>query len=273
MIEYDPGRDAYTILGIGSDSSAAEINRAFRSAARRHHPDKRGDARGTESFMRAKEARDLLLDPARRRIYDVRRRTWLNRKLEEMRANRSRSRRPPPNRRNGHSSSAPESGRQKGPDRSSTRPPPKSGNGHEAETAQSGRQQGARPSHESGDTNENRTTARSTRQDESGRRGWRARYLDFLAAVAAACTAYQAVWGSLGATFGFMVVAAWSARRAAELVARGSEVPSSAVADGADGFALVFFSARLLGYAVVRGDPPWWAVVLSAVIVFSAVGD
>lgn len=60
----------YEILGVGPDASTEEIQRAYRTLARRHHPDVAPDAdRVTMATINAAWA--VLGDPGRRRIYDT----------------------------------------------------------------------------------------------------------------------------------------------------------------------------------------------------------
>ena len=60
--------DLYAALGISSDSSAAEIKKAYRLLSRTHHPDKGGDAR---IFARISSAYEVLNDGEKRALYDV----------------------------------------------------------------------------------------------------------------------------------------------------------------------------------------------------------
>jgi curved DNA-binding protein CbpA len=64
------GEDAYAILGVSPDSDDAAIAAAFRSLARRHHPDIAGEE-ATRRMSRINAAWDLLRDPARREAYDA----------------------------------------------------------------------------------------------------------------------------------------------------------------------------------------------------------
>jgi curved DNA-binding protein CbpA len=57
----------YDDLGISSDASEAQITAAYRSAARRHHPDAGGTA---EDFDRVQRAANVLRDPVKRAEYD-----------------------------------------------------------------------------------------------------------------------------------------------------------------------------------------------------------
>jgi len=58
----------YEVLGVSTSASAAEIKRAYRMKARRHHPDVAG---ADDAVMRAlNQAWATLGDPARRQAYD-----------------------------------------------------------------------------------------------------------------------------------------------------------------------------------------------------------
>ena len=59
----------YAVLGVPPDADAAEIRRAFRSLARRYHPDA-GAGASPERFRQVVEAYETLSDPARRTAYD-----------------------------------------------------------------------------------------------------------------------------------------------------------------------------------------------------------
>jgi PAS domain S-box-containing protein len=64
-------RDYYAVLGVKSDASAAEIKTAFRSLARKYHPDIAKDKAGAEhKFKEINEANEVLSDPDKRRKYD-----------------------------------------------------------------------------------------------------------------------------------------------------------------------------------------------------------
>lgn len=62
-------RDYYTVLGVGRDSSDAEIKRAFRGLARKLHPDV-GPGADPERFREVAEAYEVLSNPETRRLYD-----------------------------------------------------------------------------------------------------------------------------------------------------------------------------------------------------------
>jgi curved DNA-binding protein CbpA len=60
----------YAVLGVAHDAAEGEIVRAFRSSAKRLHPDVSPDPGAHEEFMRAKAAYETLRDPFRRIRYD-----------------------------------------------------------------------------------------------------------------------------------------------------------------------------------------------------------
>jgi molecular chaperone DnaJ len=59
--------DPYKVLGVDKAASQADIKKAFRSAAKKHHPDKGGDA---EEFKKINEAYEVLGDEQKRTQYD-----------------------------------------------------------------------------------------------------------------------------------------------------------------------------------------------------------
>jgi molecular chaperone DnaJ len=64
-------RDLYNILGITKSASNDEVKKAYRSLARRWHPDKNpGDAKAAARFKDINEAYRTLSDPDKRRRYD-----------------------------------------------------------------------------------------------------------------------------------------------------------------------------------------------------------
>ena len=63
-------RDFYRELGVESDASAADIQQAWREAAKRWHPDTNPSPDAEEMMKRINEARDVLSDPRRRAEYD-----------------------------------------------------------------------------------------------------------------------------------------------------------------------------------------------------------
>jgi molecular chaperone DnaJ len=64
-------RDYYEILGIEKNASEAEIKKAFKRLAMKHHPDRNPDNKESEEmFKEAKEAYEILMDPQKRSAYD-----------------------------------------------------------------------------------------------------------------------------------------------------------------------------------------------------------
>lgn len=64
-------RDYYEILGVSRDATAEQIRKAFRTLARRHHPDaNKGDPQSSEKFKEISEAYEVLKDDKKRKLYD-----------------------------------------------------------------------------------------------------------------------------------------------------------------------------------------------------------
>ena len=64
-------KDYYETLGVPRTAGDEEIHKAFRSLARKHHPDVAKDKTGAEEkFKELNEAHEVLSDPAKRRKYD-----------------------------------------------------------------------------------------------------------------------------------------------------------------------------------------------------------
>ena len=71
----DPEKEYYAILGLKEDASLEEIRKAYRKLALHYHPDRnRGDAGAEERFKAISEAYGVLMDPEKRRMYDLSRR-------------------------------------------------------------------------------------------------------------------------------------------------------------------------------------------------------
>ncbi len=70
MSHPDVERDYYSILGAGKTASQDEIERLYKRLARRHHPDRGGDA---EEMKAINEAYRVLGNAATRRSYDSQR--------------------------------------------------------------------------------------------------------------------------------------------------------------------------------------------------------
>jgi curved DNA-binding protein CbpA len=60
----------YVVLGIDQGADPQTIRSAFRAQARRYHPDAGAGSCSTE-FRRVVEAYETLVDPERRRVYDL----------------------------------------------------------------------------------------------------------------------------------------------------------------------------------------------------------
>jgi curved DNA-binding protein len=63
-------RDFYDVLGVPRTATAEEIQRAYRTLARRNHPDVNKEPGAEERFKDITEAYDVLSDPKSRRKYD-----------------------------------------------------------------------------------------------------------------------------------------------------------------------------------------------------------
>lgn len=64
-------RDYYEVLGVSKNASEAEIKKAYRRLAMKHHPDRNpGDAEAEAKFKEAQDAWDILSDSQKRAAYD-----------------------------------------------------------------------------------------------------------------------------------------------------------------------------------------------------------
>ncbi|MGJ8689274.1 MAG: molecular chaperone DnaJ [Gammaproteobacteria bacterium] len=64
-------RDYYEVLGVSRDASEAELKKAYRRIAMKHHPDRNpGDDTAEEKFKEANEAFEMLSDAQKRARYD-----------------------------------------------------------------------------------------------------------------------------------------------------------------------------------------------------------
>src|SRR5579859_7850182 len=65
-------KDPYEILGVSKTASEADIKKAFRTLAKKHHPDKHaGDAAAQKRFQEISGAYDILGDKDKRAQYDA----------------------------------------------------------------------------------------------------------------------------------------------------------------------------------------------------------
>lgn len=65
------GHDFYAVLGVGPAATQQQIKSAYRSLARRHHPDLNpSDSRSEERFKRVLQAYSVLSDQSQRTLYD-----------------------------------------------------------------------------------------------------------------------------------------------------------------------------------------------------------
>jgi molecular chaperone DnaJ len=64
-------RDYYEVLGVSKNASEADLKKAYRRAAQKHHPDRNPDNKESEGkFKECKEAYEVLSDTRKRAAYD-----------------------------------------------------------------------------------------------------------------------------------------------------------------------------------------------------------
>ncbi len=65
-------KNYYDILGVSENASEEEIKKAFRSLAKKYHPDRnKGDKTAEDRFKEISEAYETLSDPKKRQEYDT----------------------------------------------------------------------------------------------------------------------------------------------------------------------------------------------------------
>lgn len=63
-------RDYYEVLGVSRDATQEEIKKAYRTLAKKYHPDVSTDPNATEKFAEIQVAYDCLSDPTKKENYD-----------------------------------------------------------------------------------------------------------------------------------------------------------------------------------------------------------
>ena len=63
-------RDYYEVLGLSKGASEDEIKKAYRSLAKKYHPDINKEPGAEEKFKEINEAYDTLSDPDKKARYD-----------------------------------------------------------------------------------------------------------------------------------------------------------------------------------------------------------
>lgn len=74
-------RDYYEVMGVPRTATAADIKKAYRKLARKHHPDLQPvaeRAKASERFKEINEANEVLSDPEKRKKYDALGANWKN---------------------------------------------------------------------------------------------------------------------------------------------------------------------------------------------------
>jgi curved DNA-binding protein len=72
-------KDYYKELGVGKTATPEEIKKAYRTLAKKYHPDKNnGDKSAEERFKLISEANEVLSDPEKRKKYDQLGNDWNN---------------------------------------------------------------------------------------------------------------------------------------------------------------------------------------------------
>lgn len=69
-------KDYYSILGVSKGATQAEIKKAYRKLAAKHHPDASGGEGSPDKFNEIGEAYEVLKDPEKRKLYDKVGKDW-----------------------------------------------------------------------------------------------------------------------------------------------------------------------------------------------------
>lgn len=64
------GRDYYAVLGVAKGATAEDIRKAYRTLARKYHPDVNKEAGAAQKFAELQNAYDVLSDEKKRALYD-----------------------------------------------------------------------------------------------------------------------------------------------------------------------------------------------------------
>lgn len=68
--------DLYQVLGVDENADAEAIKKAYRTLAKKHHPDNNaGDKKAEDKFKELNQAHEVLADPEKRKRYDQMRRS------------------------------------------------------------------------------------------------------------------------------------------------------------------------------------------------------
>lgn len=68
--------DYYSLLGVSRGCSDAELKKAYRSMAKKYHPDVNKEKNAEEKFKEIQSAYDVLKDPEKRKMYDNYGKDW-----------------------------------------------------------------------------------------------------------------------------------------------------------------------------------------------------
>src|SRR5476651_194294 len=63
-------KDYYEVLGVGRNTDADGVKRAYRKLARKYHPDVSKEKNAESKFKEVQEAYEVLRDPEKRAAYD-----------------------------------------------------------------------------------------------------------------------------------------------------------------------------------------------------------